>query len=155
MSVTVTFPKEYGYVLATATSTFIISTWHAMRVGPFRKAAQIPYPTAYASDEQMSAATPEKKKAMYLFNCAQRAHYNFMENYITFLPALLLAGMKYPVASSAVGGVWTIARILYAVGYTRSDKSNGSGRYAGSAFWFAQFGLYGMVGKMAFDAIMA
>lgn len=42
----------------------------------FRKAAGIKYPKACADSGDLSAADPEKKKAMYLFNCAQRAHGN-------------------------------------------------------------------------------
>ena len=67
-------PKEYGYVMVTAASTFFLSFWHGVRVGAFRKAAGIPYPQPYADSANMSAASAEKKKAMYLFNCAQRAH---------------------------------------------------------------------------------
>lgn len=48
--------------------------WHGIRIGSFRKAAGIRYPQAYAEKKDMADATPEKKKAMYIFNCAQRAH---------------------------------------------------------------------------------
>jgi glutathione S-transferase len=131
------------------------STWQGMRVGPFRKAAGIPYPNAYASPDQIAACTDEKKKsAMYLFNCAQRAHYNFLENYVATLPALLIAGLAYPIAAASTGALWLVFRYMYATGYTRADKTNGSGRLYGSGFWLAQFGLFGMVGKMAFDALM-
>lgn len=40
----------------------------------FRKPAGIVYPQAYADKSDMNAASPEQKKSMYLFNCAQRAH---------------------------------------------------------------------------------
>lgn len=73
-TLTLSLPKEYGYVVVTAASTFFLSFWHGIRVGSFRKAAGIPYPQAYADSANMSAASAEKKKAMYLFNCAQRAH---------------------------------------------------------------------------------
>jgi len=131
------------------------SAWHGMRVGPFRKKAKVPYPNHYASSEAIaSCADPELKKNMYLFNCAQRAHANFLENYSAFLPAMLIAGIAYPVGAAVTGVIWTISRYLYAVGYTRKDKNNGSGRLLGSGFWFAQATLYGMVGKMAWDALM-
>lgn len=35
-------------------------------------------------------------------------------------------------------------RIVYATGYTREDKSDGSGRLYGAPFWFAQLGLFGL-----------
>jgi glutathione S-transferase len=126
-----------------------------MRVGPFRKAAKIPYPNAYASPDQIAACGDEKtKQAMYLFNCAQRSHYNFLENYVATLPALMIAGLAYPIGAAAVGAVWLAFRYIYAVGYTRADQTNGKGRLMGSGFWLAQFVLFGMVGKMGFDALM-
>ncbi|KAH9867806.1 hypothetical protein IAQ61_007110 [Plenodomus lingam] len=74
-------PPEYGYVLATATSTFLLATWHAIRVGHFRKAAGIPYPYEYASYEQVSAAPAASATHLLAFNAAQRAHQNFNENH--------------------------------------------------------------------------
>ena len=93
----------------------------------------------------MSAATPEQKKKMHLFNCAQRAHGNFLEQLPTFLPALLIAGLRYPVAASVMGAGWIAARIAYAIGYTQENKENGKGRLIGAPFWLFQLGLYGMV----------
>jgi glutathione S-transferase len=75
---TLTFPKEYGYVLLTAASTFFLSFWHGARIGFFRKAAGIVYPQHYAEKADLSAASAEQKKAMYLYNCAQRAHGMYM-----------------------------------------------------------------------------
>jgi len=155
MAVPFVIPKEYGYVLVTASASMFFSVWQGMRVGPFRKAAKIPYPNAYASPDQIEACADEKEKqAKYLFNCAQRAHYNFLENYVATLPAILIAGLAYPVTSAASGAIWLVFRYMYAVGYTRADKTNGKGRMAGSGFWLAQAVLFGMVGKMGFDALM-
>jgi len=154
MSIAISVPKEYGYVLLTATGTFFLSTWHAMRVGPFRKAAGVPYPNQYASPEEIAtAATPEKAQSLHLFNCAQRAHYNYLENYVAFLPAMLLAGLRFPVSAAVTGLLWAGFRTAYAVGYTRADKKNGKGRLAGSGFWLAQFVAFGMVGWMGWEAL--
>jgi len=51
-----------------------VSFWHGARVSAYRKPAGITYPKQMAESSDMSAATPEQKKKMYLFNCAQRAH---------------------------------------------------------------------------------
>jgi glutathione S-transferase len=129
-----------------------------MRVGPFRKAAGVPYPNAYASSEAIAAATPDKKKAMYLFNCAQRAHYNFMENYPIALTGMLVAGLKYPVASAVTGAIWSVSRLAYATGYTNKNKEGGKGRYAGglgSLFWLCQLSFVVLVGKSGYDLVMA
>ncbi|KAF2400790.1 membrane-associated proteins in eicosanoid and glutathione metabolism [Trichodelitschia bisporula] len=149
-------PAEYGFVLLSATTTFIVTQWHAIRVGSFRKAAGVPYPNAYASAEQIATATPEKKQALYLFNCAQRSHGNLLENLHIFLPAMLLAGLKYPLPVAIAGGFWNVFRVLYAVGYTRKDKTNGSGRIVGGALAsLLQLVLMGVVGKLGYDVIKA
>ena len=82
-----------------------------MRVGGFRKAAGIGYPRPYADSNDMSSASPEQKKKMYLFNCAQRAHGNYLENAPFFHIALLIAGLQYPIASSVMGVGWLASRM--------------------------------------------
>lgn len=57
---------------------------------------------------------------------AQRAHANFTENLPTFLSALFISGLKYPVLSASVGAAWAVSRVLYARGYT---KNGPNGRY--------------------------
>ena len=126
-----------------------------MRVGGFRKRAKVGYPNHYASQESIEASTAEDKKAKYLYNCAQRAHGNFLENYSAAAICTLVGGVAYPLTAAALGSVWTVFRIMYATGYTRDDKTKGEGRLVGSGFWLAQLGLYGLVGKMAFDMITA
>jgi glutathione S-transferase len=73
---------------------------------------------------------------------------NFLENAPFFTIALLIAGLQWPIASTVMGAGWLASRIAYAVGYTRADKDNGSGRLIGSGFWLFQLGLFGMVGSM-------
>lgn len=57
---------------------------------------------------------------------AQRAHANFTENLPTFLSALFISGLKFPVLSACVGAAWAVSRVLYARGYT---KNGPKGRY--------------------------
>ncbi|KAL2119446.1 hypothetical protein VTJ04DRAFT_6407 [Mycothermus thermophilus] len=106
-------PEQYGLVLAAATSTFFINTLHFFLTGRARKAAKIAYPRSYASEEEAA-----KDPKAYAFNCAQRAHANFTENLTPFLGSLLIAGLKYPVFSASLGAVWSVARTVYALGYT-------------------------------------
>ena len=91
-----------------------------------RAAAKVPYPNAYAS-----AAEAAESKEKYLFNCAQRAHANYLESLPTFLVSLFVAGLKYPVWSAGLGAAWCVMRVLYGIGYLRTDKPKGTGRYAG------------------------
>lgn len=157
--VTVEIPSEYGYVILTTVSTFILATWHGIRVGHFRKAAKVPYPYEYASYEQIQTASPDKQKAMYLFNCAQRAHQNYNENHPTALAALLIAGLGYPKAAAITGAIWAVNRAIYAIGYTKAEEKGaqggGKGRYYGIMWQLAHFVLIGMAGKTGYDLLMA
>ena len=60
------------------------------------------------------------------------------------MAAMLVAGLTYPIAVTVMGVGWMICRVLYAVGYTRADKENGSGRAIGTPFWLFQLGLFGL-----------
>jgi glutathione S-transferase len=146
-----------SYVLLVVTGSFVTALWHGGRVVGFRKAAAVPYPNAYASAEGIAAAEPSRAKAMYVFNCAQRAHGNFLENYPTMLASILIAGVAYPVSAASLGLLWTASRIAYAVGYTDAEKEKGAGRYnspIGGLFWLAQLGLWGLTGKVGVDLLM-
>lgn len=105
----------------------------------------ISYPKAFADSGDMSSAKDDKQKqAMYLFNCAQRSHGNYLENQPSVIAALLIAGTQFPLTTTGLGVGWILSRVLYAVGYTRQDKDKGQGRLVGSGFWLCQFGLFGM-----------
>jgi glutathione S-transferase len=57
---------------------------------------------------------------------------------------MLVAGMKWPTATAALGAAWAVSRALFAHGYIYSSKENGRGRYNGAAFWLCQGALWGM-----------
>lgn len=78
------------------------------------------------------------------FNCAQRAHSNFLENAPQTIISALVAGLKYPQLTVAVTGAWLIFRALFLYGYVFSGKPQGKGRLIGGFFWFAQGALWGM-----------
>ncbi|KAI2608475.1 membrane-associated proteins in eicosanoid and glutathione metabolism [Hypoxylon fragiforme] len=117
-------PREYGYVLTVAASSFFINTFHQALTGRARKASGITYPTAYASQE-----LADKDPKAHAFNCAQRAHANYTENLTPFLGALLISGLYFPTSSTTLGAAWVIGRVLYAYGYTSSGPK---GRVTGS-----------------------
>lgn len=148
-------PQEYGYVLLAAVSTFFVGIWHGGHVGGRRKAAKIPYPFEYASYEQVQTAAPATKTAMLAFNAAQRAHQNFNENHPTALGAMAVAGLKYPVAVGVLGAVWSVNRIVYALGYTSSGSEGGKGRYYGALWMLAHYSMVLMAAKTAFDFAFA
>jgi len=101
----------------------------------------------------MSSADAEKKKNLYLFNCAQRAHGNYVENLPIVIPALLISGLKFPLIAAVLGLVWNAGRVVYALGYTSREKNDGSGRLSGAFFWFAQLALYILTGTVGYQLI--
>ncbi|KAI1126812.1 membrane-associated proteins in eicosanoid and glutathione metabolism [Nemania abortiva] len=114
MSFVFEVPKDYGYVLAVATSSLFINTYHKILTSMARRASGIPYPTPYATQEQA-----DKDPKAYKFNLAQRAHSNFTENHTPFITALLIAGLRYPGPATYAGAGWVAGRFAYAYAYTK------------------------------------
>ncbi|KAK1073106.1 hypothetical protein LTR12_004876 [Friedmanniomyces endolithicus] len=137
-----TYPPLRGAMLTY--TALQLSFWHGLRIGSYRKQAGLGYPKAFADSSDMSAADGDRKKKMYLFNCAKRAEDNYHENHASVMAAMLISGVQYPLTTTGLSVVWMAGRLVYALGYTRTDKSKGEGRLAGSFFWFAQLGLFGL-----------
>ncbi|CAK7228719.1 hypothetical protein SCUCBS95973_006976 [Sporothrix curviconia] len=145
MSLTLQLPAEYGYVLGAATSFFFVNAYHSVQTGNYRKAAKVAYPNCYASAEQA-----EKDPSAFAFNCAQRAHANFMENLPTVITTLFIAGIKFPVLSASLGAAWAFSRVLYARGYVRKGPK---GRYIGAAHTLFSFVLSLLSGYTAYSFV--
>ncbi|KAL2808830.1 hypothetical protein BJX63DRAFT_407962 [Aspergillus granulosus] len=138
--VTITVPEGYGQAIAVSLGVIpVLGFIHGVVVGSFRKPAGVPYPHSYATVEQCKS----NPKA-YKFNCAQRAHSNFLENAPQTMLSILVAGLKYPQLATALGAAWVFFRILFLHGYVYTDKPQGKGRYNGGLFWFAQAALWGL-----------
>ncbi|KAH8194915.1 hypothetical protein TruAng_010918 [Truncatella angustata] len=101
-----------SYILTVASASFFVNTYHFFLSASARKGSGLKYPIPYATEEQAA-----KSPAAFKFNCAQRAHGNFVENVTPFLGALLISGLRYPTASAALGAAWVIGRVWYAAGY--------------------------------------
>ncbi|KAF7558963.1 hypothetical protein G7046_g5197 [Stylonectria norvegica] len=134
MTLTIEFPENYGFVLVAATSTFFVNTLHQYLTSKYRKASGLKYPIPYASNEDAA-----KDPKAYQFNCAQRAHGNFTENHTSFLGALLISGLRFPVPAAVLGAGWVLSRTYYAVGYASGGPA---GRTRGS------------MGSFLFDTIL-
>ncbi|KAL4889231.1 hypothetical protein BDV59DRAFT_187163 [Aspergillus ambiguus] len=136
----VVVPDNYGSVIAVALGAIpVLGFVHGAITTGLRKPAKVPYPHCYATvDECRSNAKAEQ------FNCAQRAHANFLENAPQTMLSILVAGLKYPQLATALGGAWFVFRALYLYGYVYSGKAQGMGRMMGAFFWFAQAGLWGL-----------
>ena len=121
-----------------------------MLAGRYRKPTGVRHPTQYAppvSSGATSFATAEEKaqaeRNAYLFNCAQRAHGNFLENQPSILGALLITGLKYPLVASALGAGWIVNRVIYTLGYVAKDGVDGKKRTRGMGWAVCQLALIG------------
>ncbi|KAJ5310620.1 transporter [Penicillium atrosanguineum] len=138
--VAITLPSNYGGVIAVALGAIpVLGFIHGMVTGSFRKQAKVPYPHSYATVEQCK----ENAKAEQ-FNCAQRAHANFLENAPQTMLFALVAGLKYPQLATGIAGLWVVFRSLFLYGYVYSGKPQGKGRMMGGFFWLAQGALWGL-----------
>ncbi|KAL2621088.1 hypothetical protein R1flu_001293 [Riccia fluitans] len=118
----VPLPAEYGYVVLTAASSYVLTQWQAIQVALQRRKLGIKYPKMYEEAEES------------VFNCYQRAHQNTLEAYPAYLALLLTGGLAYPITSAALGLIWVIGRIVYSLGYYTGKPEN---RNKGAWHFFA------------------
>ncbi|KAE8554706.1 hypothetical protein TMatcc_005761 [Talaromyces marneffei ATCC 18224] len=138
--VSITVPDNYGAVIAVALGGIpLLSFVQGVVVTSLRKPAKVRYPQCYATPEQC-----KENPAAQKFNCAQRSHGNLLENMTQTMLFMLVAGLKYPNATAALGTAWIVFRALFAHGYITSEKANGGGRYNGGMFWLVQGALWGL-----------
>ncbi|KAI9374004.1 hypothetical protein BJX61DRAFT_541158 [Aspergillus egyptiacus] len=137
---TITVPANYGQPVAVAVGLIpVLGFIHGSIVSSFRKGAGVPYPHSYATAEECKS----NRKA-YQFNCAQRAHANFLENAPQTMLSVLIAGFRYPQLAAGLGAAWVLFRGLFMYGYIYSEKPEGKGRFMGSFFWLAQMALWAL-----------
>ncbi|CAG8971542.1 hypothetical protein HYALB_00005438 [Hymenoscyphus albidus] len=135
-----TISSDYRYVLLAATLSTFVPSYHTHVTDAFRAKSGVQYPNAYASAAEAAVSTDK-----YRFNCAQKAHANLTENHTSFVCALLIAGLKYPKLSAVLGSLWSVARVLYLLGYTRKEHAeNGKGRHWGTWWAFPHIILIGL-----------
>ncbi len=71
-----------------------------------------------------------------MFERAFRVQMNTLENTVIFLPALWLCALFVgPLVATALGGVWLVGRVWYAVAYLREPKSRGGGFVLAFVAW--------------------
>ena len=143
-------------MLLTAVASYGLSSWLGIRMASYRNAAGVPHPNVFATPESIAAASPSQARAMYLFNCAQRSHANFVENYPVALSAMLISGLVYPRLAAGTGIVWIFGRVLYALGYASrtTQYEKGEGRMPGfNVSVLTQVGFMVLVGKVGWDLL--
>lgn len=95
--------------------------------------------------------SPRVQASAEQFNCAQRAHSNFLENAPQTMFFTLTAGLKYPQLAAGIAAGWLVFRSLFLYGYVYSGKPQGKGRMMGGVFWLAQGALWALTLGVAKD----
>ncbi|KAG5730708.1 Microsomal glutathione S-transferase 3 [Termitomyces sp. T112] len=133
MTVTVTVPDGLEYVAASLLSTVFVLVGHSINVSKWRKRSGIKYPQLYAEKAEVEAS-----RDALIFNCAQRAHANTLENLPMIYATTLITAVKYPIVAAAACGAWSLSRIFYTRGYLSGDpkKRTGAGYTLGTAGFF-------------------
>lgn len=82
--------SSYGLVLFVTSLAFIFSTIQSIYIGAtLRPRAKTLYPQLYATPEQAAA-----NLAVFAYNCAQRAHANYVENLLPAIGSMLCGRLK-------------------------------------------------------------
>ncbi|KAJ3571403.1 hypothetical protein NP233_g3782 [Leucocoprinus birnbaumii] len=116
MSTSIQLPHEFRYVGAAIVSTVLVVMGQGFVVGRYRKRSGIQYPQMYAEQAQV-----EKSRDALVFNCAQRAHQNTLENIPIIWATTAVVGTQMPVLAASACGLWSLSRISYTVGYLTGD----------------------------------
>ena len=59
----------------------------------------------------------------FMFNSAQRVHYNYLEWIASCLAFLFIGGIYFPIVASALGLGVIVARVIYSFGYSAKGPS--------------------------------
>uniref|UniRef100_A0A8H7XV40 Microsomal glutathione S-transferase 3 n=1 Tax=Psilocybe cubensis TaxID=181762 RepID=A0A8H7XV40_PSICU len=116
MAHTVEIPEGLGYVGASLVSVVFLLIGQSQVVATYRKKAGIAYPQLYAEK-----AEAEKSQDAHLFNCAQRAAQQTLEQMPIVLILSAINGFKYPILTAGTITLWTVSRISFTRGYITGD----------------------------------
>ena len=128
---------DFGYVLLTATAIGVHCYGQGIAVSRLRKHYGLEYPDM--GNGRYSAKLTDEQ--WYKFNCAQRAHQNYLEGLPMLLSWLLIGGISYPLVAVGFGVTALIGRQFYASGYRNSGpKGRSIGAGVGALCFIGLFG---------------
>jgi len=130
-------PREALWPTIVSGCSLFVYMAQSYRVGAARK--------KYAIDVPAVTGHPDFERVF-------RAHQNMAEQLIVFLPSLhFFSAYVSPKWGAILGGIWTVGRILYAVGYEYEAGKRAPGFFISLVSSHALFfgGLYGAA-KLAF-----
>lgn len=135
---TIEVPDKYGFVILCSTVVPLVSAQiMGSSVMKARDKFNVQYPNLYA--------TPGYHKQADEFNRVQRGHQNMLESWTTFTAVSLLGGLKYPIAVSIYGILYSVGNILFQVGYADTTLDVKMARYKkGGGLKYV--GLFGSLG---------
>jgi glutathione S-transferase len=128
--------QTHAYVAIVTLVALLVYFWMGLRVGSARKVSGI--------DAPVMTGHPALERAV-------RAHANTLEWLPIFLPSLWLCHIFWQpqdptgIIVAAIGAVWIIGRILYAIGYTADPAKRAMGFYI--QLFAAAVLLFGALGK--------
>lgn len=140
MPVSLELQSSHALPLAVAVASSLVMVWGGFKVGAARKKYKVKYPNMYAIEgvvpKGISAADAD------MFNCAQRAHQNLLENYTAFLTTLAIASVNPDRAFYA--GIFGAVRLAGFIVYNSSYRSGDPAKRQQGAF-----GYLGALGLLA------
>ena len=128
--------QTHAYVAIVTLVALLVYFWMGIRVGAARRVSGI--------DAPAMTGHPALERAV-------RAHANTLEWLPIFLPSLWLCHIFWQpqdptgIIVAAIGAVWIIGRILYAIGYTADPAKRAMGFYI--QLFAAAVLLFGALGK--------
>jgi len=130
------FTPEQGYVILTSAAVGLHCYIQGGAVSSLRKKYGIEYPDM-GSGRYSVKLTEEQ---WFKFNCAQRAHQNYLEVLPMILSWLLIGGLKYPLYAVGFGVTTIVGRQFYSMGYRNTGPK---GRSLGAGI--SAIGLIGLL----------
>lgn len=80
------------------------------------------------------------------FNSVQRGHQQALETYTQFIALSMVSGLRFPVLTSAMGALWSVARLKWADSYASGGpEKRYSGHWLGKHVWTPLISLSLMV----------
>ncbi|EAU92744.2 hypothetical protein CC1G_01789 [Coprinopsis cinerea okayama7 len=144
LTVTIADPDGLQLVGASLVTTLWVLLMQYRLVNKTRRKAGIEYPQMYADRKQQ-----EESKDALIFNCAQRAHQNTLENLPLVYVTTILTGLYHPKLAALACTSWSIGRVAYTNGYVTGDPSKRIGSVV------AKIGGVSILGPFVYSSYLA
>eukprot|EP01013_Petalomonas_cantuscygni_P010692 TRINITY_DN2387_c0_g1_i2.p1 TRINITY_DN2387_c0_g1~~TRINITY_DN2387_c0_g1_i2.p1 ORF type:complete len:153 (+),score=18.24 TRINITY_DN2387_c0_g1_i2:107-565(+) len=132
-------PPSYPWTIVVFATSWFVNILLSIQVSRARKKYNVRYPKLYADGSKIEAEA---------FNCVQRAHQNFLEQWIPVMMLMFIAAAEYTFWATVCGFIWCAGRVVYGIGYARFGPK---GRMLGGIIsHFGDFPLLVMCIRMSY-----